>query len=226
MRSAGLSPSQFSKIMTAYGLTDAQQRKYDELTTRTKPLTDNMKQDLESLNEKLRNPFSQTAISYAEEVVMRMMGVELDEITTYAMQWGIDNEPFAIELYERTRFVSVEQKRRITHPEYDFITGEPDGEVGSDLIIEVKCLNSANHMKNLLYGEQIKDYMEQMQGYMWLTGARACDFISYDPRFPERYQLSVHRVNRDDAMIKILEERCVKFWHQIVLPLKDRLENK
>lgn len=168
--------------------------------------------------------FGKTAESYAEEIVLQMMGVELDDYTNYAMQWGIDNEPFAIEAYERKTLTMVEQKKRITHSEHKFITGEPDGLVGKHGIIEVKCPNSANHFKNLETGEQIDNYKYQIQGYLWLTGRKWCDFISYDPRFPEKYQLAIHRVERDDEMIDELSARCLDFWKELIEPLLKKYE--
>ena len=171
--------------------------------------------------------FGKTAISYAEEVVQRMIGVEIDQYVSYEMQWGIDHEPMAIESYEISRMVSVSARNpqvRITHAKYDFISGEPDGLVGDSGLVEVKCPNESNHFKNLLNGEQISQYMYQIQGYMWLTGRDWCDFVSFHPNYPERYQLSVNRVVRDDDIISELEERCVQFWNEIVLPLKEKVD--
>jgi hypothetical protein len=59
---------------------------------------------------------------------------------------------------------------------------------------------------------------------MWLTDRKWCDFVSYNPNYPERYQLSVNRVVRDDETIAELEERCVSFWNEIVLPLMEKVE--
>ena len=77
--------------------------------------------------------FGKTAISYAEEVVQRMMGVHIDQYVSHEMQWGIDHEPMAVESYESAKVCSVTARNpqvRITHPEYEFISGEPDGLVG------------------------------------------------------------------------------------------------
>jgi len=167
--------------------------------------------------------FGKTARGYAKDVVMRMMGVESPELNTFPIRWGNENEPFAREVYEIDNVCTVEQPERIFHPEYDFISGEPDGLVGNDGIIEIKCPNSNNHFDNLISGKQIDKYMPQMQGYLWITGRQWCDFVSYDPRFPEKHQLSVYRIERDDEFILTLEEKCVKFWNEIVIPLKNKM---
>lgn len=191
----GISPSGFHKMMT-------RGRKKDEI-------------------------WGQTAISYAEEVVMRIIGVEVDQYVSYDMQRGIDLEPVAVKAYEAEKFVQVtgrDPRERITHPDYDFISGEVDGLVGDDGIIEVKAPNEANHFKNLLDGSQIETYKWQIQGYLWLTDRKWCDFVSFNERFPQPYQISINRVVRDDDMIDQLEERSIAFWNELVQPLIQKIE--
>lgn len=194
MRS-GISPSQFHRIMTS--------------------------------GRSKKDKWGKTAESYAEEVVMRIMGVQIDEYVSPAMLHGIENEPLAVEAYERDKLVEVTARNpqvRIYHPEHEFISGEPDGLVGDGGLIEVKCPNEANHMKNLVSGEQISQYMYQIQGYMWLADRQWCDFVSFSPNYPERYQLSVNRVVRDDDIISELSQRCVEFWNELVIPIKQKIE--
>lgn len=168
--------------------------------------------------------FGQTAISYAEEIVQLMMGVQPENFVSYDMQRGIDTEPLVVAKYEQTKMVEVYGKERYYHPKYEFISGEPDGLVGKDGIIEVKCPNQNNHFKNLLEGAQISDYKWQIQGYMWLLDRKWVDFCSFNQDYPEKYQLSINRVLRDDAMIAELSERCVKFWHEIVEPIHEKVK--
>lgn len=171
--------------------------------------------------------FGKTAQSYAEELVQRMMGVEVDQYVSQAMQDGIDREPFAVGLYEKAKMVFVDGRDprvRKIHDTHDFISGETDGLVGETGCIEIKSPNEANHFKNLLDGKQINQYKYQIQGYMWLYNREWCDFVSYNPHYPERYQLSINRVVRDDKIISDLNERCVSFWNDIVLPLKQQID--
>jgi len=170
--------------------------------------------------------FGKTAESYAEEVVCRIMGFPLENYVSEAMQFGIDCEPLAIKEYESVKFTEVDYtKDRVLHPKYEYISGEPDGLVGEDGIIEIKCPNLTNHFKNLLNGEQISQYMYQIQGYLWLTDRQWCDFCSFRPDYPEKYRLSVNRVVRDQDMIDSLEQRCVLFWNELVLPKLEQVRN-
>ncbi len=169
--------------------------------------------------------FGKTAESYADEMVCRIMDFPVDDFTNEAMQYGIDNEPLAVEAYQQEKVVVVDYtKNRVIHPKYEYISGEPDGLVGEDGIIEVKCPNPTNHFKNLLNGEQIAHYMYQIQGYLWLTDRGWCDFVSFRPDYPEKYRISINRVVRDQAIIDTLEERCVMFWNDLVLPKLEKVK--
>ena len=170
--------------------------------------------------------FGKTAESYAEDIVQLMIGYIPDEYISPAMQWGIDNEPLAVTAYEREKFVEVHgRKNRITHSELEYVSGEPDGLVGNDGIIEIKCPNGSNHFKNLRSGEQVSQYRWQIQGYLWLTDRKWCDFVSFHPLQRSEYQLSINRVVRDQDMIDELEARCVEFWHDLVLPIYEEMTN-
>lgn len=164
--------------------------------------------------------WGKTAKTYAYQVALERMGVEMPEITGKAIEWGQYYEPEAIELYQQTTGRLVGLTDVVQHPELEYVAGTPDGLVGDDGIIEVKCpYNPVNHMANLREGEQIEDYWYQIQGYLWLTNRDWCDFVSYDPRFPEGSRLVVHRVKRDEAEISKLAERVQEFEFELVRPL-------
>lgn len=169
-------------------------------------------------NGRKKDEPGQTFYSLAETIAMEAIGVEMEQITTREMQWGIDYEPFAIAAYEAIYNVVVTPcVKRIQAPEkeFAFVTGEPDGLIGSDFLIEVKCPNQANHLKNLRNGEQVKLYYDQMQGYMWLTGREWCNFVSYHPNFPEHLQLAVYPVERDEERIEQIKERCLLLYAEV-----------
>ncbi len=164
--------------------------------------------------------WGKTAKTYAYQVALERMGVEMPEVTGKALEWGQYYEPEAIELYQQITGRVVGLTDVVQHPELEYVAGTPDGLVGEDGIIEVKCTyNPVNHMANLKEGEQINDYWWQIQGYLWLTDRQWCDFVSYDPRFPEGLQLAVHRVNRDEEEISKLAERVQAFEVELVRPL-------
>jgi hypothetical protein len=166
--------------------------------------------------------FTQTAISYADEVIMDILGVEREQISAKALEHGNTYEPVARARYEIERFCTVPTiDESIPHPIYNFVAGIPDGLVYDDGIIEIKCpSNSANHLSNILQPTQYEDYKYQIQGYLWITGRKWCDFVSYDPRFPKHLQIAIHNIKRDEELIQLIETRAVEFWALIQERLK------
>ena len=75
--------------------------------------------------------------------------------------------------------------------------------------MEVKCpYGGKNHVRTLLSGKVPEEYMDQVDGHMWITGKAQCDFVSYDPRPKEkRHRLVIVKVVRDEARIQDLAKR-------------------
>lgn len=71
-------------------------------------------------------------------------------------------------------------------------------------LVEIKCPKSSTHFGYLLAREVPPEYKAQMAWEMACTGAKWCDFVSYDPRMPEHLRLFVIRYHRDDAYIATL----------------------
>ena len=159
-------------------------------------------------NDRSGKNLGKTALEYATRITLERMGVVIPEAYSKALDWGIENEEKALAYYEHL-YGMVTPTGRLIHPELDYIAGTPDGLIGEDGIIEIKCpYNPMNHFANLTQNAQLKDYGYQIQGYMWITGRKWCDFVSFDPRFPESKRLHVVRVDRDNDVIENLAERA------------------
>jgi len=124
-------------------------------------------------------------------------------ISSQAMTHGNDYEGKAILKYEETTGKTVIYEQKFIQKD-EWIGGTPDGFVGDDGLIEVKCpFNGGNHLQTLLTGEIYNtDYVYQMQGYMWITDRKWCDFVTYDPDLIDELQLSITRVERDEQIIE------------------------
>jgi hypothetical protein len=131
------------------------------------------------------------------------------------MQWGTETEPQARMAYEAYKNVLVDEEGFIDHPTIANFGCSPDGLIGVDGLIEIKCPNSKTHIDTLLSGKAPSKYIPQMQTQMAVTGRQYCDFVSFDPRLPEDLQLFVVRVNRDDEYIAKLEEEVVAFLNEV-----------
>ncbi len=150
-----------------------------------------------------------------DAVVERMTGVPQEGIDSYSLKWGKDAEPFARESYELETGNRVTEVSFIQHPIFSFAGCSPDGLIGEDGGLELKCpKDSAVHLDRFLLGVP-EEYIPQIQGCMWVTGRQWWDFASFDPRMPESHQLLVIRVARDEEFIKHLEASVLEAEVQV-----------
>lgn len=137
----------------------------------------------------------------AELVAERLTGQPQDGgFVSAAMQWGIDQEQFAIGTYEAKRDAWVTRVGFVTHPDIEMAGCSPDGLVDDDGMVQVKCPNTATHIATIRGGPIDRKYLLQMQWEMACTGRAWSDFVSYDPRLPEDLRLFVQRVLFDPAI--------------------------
>jgi putative phage-type endonuclease len=149
-----------------------------------------------------------TAKSYVMEIVTEILtGESQNGFENEATDWGTLNEPLAIETYELMTFNEVQEVGFVEMSEW--VGGSPDGLVGENGMIEVKCPHKThNHIKYLLGDNVPKNYYAQIQGNLWITNRTWCDFISYDPRIQNvDKQLYIKRIERDEEFIKNLESK-------------------
>lgn len=142
--------------------------------------------------------------------VERLIGTCVETYSNAAMQRGTELEPAAIEAYENDQLCAVEFADFILHPKLPYVGISPDGLVGDDGLVEVKCPTAeAKHYEALRFGSHADEYKWQIQGQLWVTGRSWCDAVSYDPRFPDGLQLAIVRVDRDESAIAELEAECI-----------------
>lgn len=147
----------------------------------------------------------------AQLVVERLTGTVEETYTNGAMQRGVELEPLARECYEFLKGVTVEQVPFIDHPTIPMSGASPDGLIGNDGLVEIKCPNTATHIEYLLGGKPPAQYIPQMLWQMACTGRQWCDFVSYDPRLPEELQLFVVRLHKDYDAIEEIQTAVIAF---------------
>lgn len=150
----------------------------------------------------------------ARLVAERLTGNLSDSFTNDAMRWGTEKEPEAREFYSLVMDRPVVQVGLVLHPTISMAVASPDGLVGDDGLVEIKCPNTATHIETLM-GAYCDKYVKQMQWQMACTGRKWVDFVSYDPRMPDEMKLHVQRVPRDENAILELEAQITAFLHEV-----------
>jgi len=127
----------------------------------------------------------------AQLVAERLTGEPTETYCSDAMRRGSEMEPLAREAYEFLTGTTVEQIGFIDHPTIPMTGCSPDGLIGDDGMLEIKCPNTATHIDWLLGGKVPPEHVNQMRWQMECAGREWCDFASYDPRLPVELQLFV-----------------------------------
>lgn len=135
----------------------------------------------------------------------RLTGVQKEIPTNFNMQWGIDNEPHAIAAYENETGNFVIGTGLIDHPFIEMFGASPDGLVGEDGQIEVKCPDTTTHLNTLLTRKVPDEHIPQITSQLSCTRREWCDFVSYDPRLKAELQIIVIRVFAKDLDISGME---------------------
>ena len=165
---------------------------------------------------KTKTGYSASRENYmAQLVVERLTNTQAESFTNAAMQWGTDQEPFARAAYELKMGVMVDETGLVDHPTIPMAGASPDGLVGEDGLVEIKCPNTATHIDTLLTQTVPAKYITQMQFQMACTGRQWCDFVSFDPRMPQKAQIFIKRVLRDDSFIREIESEIKKFLAEV-----------
>lgn len=173
-------------------------------------------------------PSTSRANLIATLAVERLTGMCVETFSNAAMQRGTDMEPEARAAYEVTAGVMVQEVAWIQHPDVAAVGASPDGLIGADGILEIKCPAAmAKHLDAIRTGSHAVEYKWQCQGLLWVSGRHYVDICSYDPRWPEKLQLAITRVERDESAIEDLRAECEKAERElqrIVDELRERLE--
>ena len=155
--------------------------------------------------------------NYMTQLVLeRVTGSKAESYTNASMQWGIDQEPFARAAYEASRGVMVDEVGFIPHPTIEAAGASPDGLVGDDGMVEIKCPDSKTALECWLSDTPVEGkYFAQMQWQMRCADRSWCDYVVFDPRMPTKAQLFVTRVQRDDEWLTVAEAEVVKFLAEV-----------
>jgi hypothetical protein len=166
---------------------------------------------------------SKSIPKYAKKLALELVYDKLTENTfkSAAMQAGNELEAIARQLYQEETFNIVEQVGFIKSDCGNF-GFSPDGLVGNDGIIEIKCLEAEAHSEIVLNNAMPLDYKCQVQGGLWVSERKWCDFIAYNHYCKNHAKkLLIFRVFRDEEFIKSLAE----FANKAILLRNEFLKN-
>lgn len=169
----------------------------------------------------------QTGETYIYEKVTEALGVDLNEVTTYAMQYGTEMEMYAKQYYEAAFRCEITEHGFIVADWCKEAGCSPDGIITEKQKgIEVKCpYNPVNHTQNLLIKsrEDLKklrtEYYWQIQMSMAVTGLKKWDFVSFHPEFTGMNRMIAIEILENETDIILLKSRiaeAVEIKHKLL----------
>lgn len=164
-----------------------------------------------------KDVLSASARTYMLQLIAEKMTRELTQMSDNAdMARGRELEPMARKAYEfRTDNDVVETGIILNHG----VGASPDGLVGDNGAIEIKCRRSHHHIDALIKNEMPDEYKAQVQGFMYISEREWVDFVMYH----EKLRMFIKRVHRDDVYIKTLAE-CLSIFQQEMQKCIEKLD--
>ena len=170
---------------------------------------------------KTKTGYSASRANYMTQLVLeRITKTRAESYSNAAMEWGVEQEPFARAAYEAHTGQMVEEVGFIQHPDIEDAGASPDGLVGDDGMVEIKCPSSSTALECWLIHAQGGNpvdakYYAQMQWQMRCANRSWCDYVVFDPRMPAKAQLFVFRVQRNAEFLKIAEDEVITFLTEV-----------
>lgn len=173
-----------------------------------------------------RGDYSAQATGYAAKIVAKRLGVYTEPPPSYWMEWGIENEPNAVHAYEMENDLAIERVGFVLPDHTDAFGGSPDGLVGNEGLLEIKCPAPETLIMYHANGELPSQYKPQVQGLLLITQRAWCDFYAFHPMLTpfvlrvepdESYQAKIAMcLERLLDEISVLETKVRRVNHHLV----------
>ena len=141
-----------------------------------------------------------------QQAFNRAMGIERF-VGNDATRWGTNNEANGILAYSAHTGNVVEPTGLHVHPHTSWLAGSPDGLIGTEGLLEVKCPYWTKKDGSRIHKEIPAHYYLQINLCLECTDRQWCDFISWAPE-----GFKIYRVTRDKELHEALMGQYLKFF--------------
>lgn len=150
-----------------------------------------------------------------EQMAQKYSSQDKERYSNKDLERGVELEPLARDMYELETGNNVIEVGFVTNESISSVGGaSPDGIVGDDGLVEIKCFDDTKHFKMSIDYKKTgtfeieSRYVWQMQMQMLLTGRVWCDFVAYNPNY--KTSLLIHRVEADTEMQEDIKKGLAK----------------
>lgn len=177
--------------------------------------------------------YSAQATAYAAKIVAKRLGVYTEPPPTFWMEWGNEHEPNAKVAYTKATGREIENAGFILPDHTDAYGGSPDGLVGDDGGIEIKCPAPETLITYHAEGKFPPKYKPQVQGLLFISGRSWWDFFAFHPEltpFLVRVEPDLaYHAKLADGLLKLLREiariksHVSKMRHELISVTQDNV---
>jgi len=160
-------------------------------------------------------PAASRANYMAEVLSERLTDDPYPQFVSGDMRRGTEVEPEARTSFEVETGIMVRPVGFVPHPVIPMFGASPDGLIGDEGLLELKCPKTATHLKYLLAGVPPPEYVPQMTAQCSCTGRPFVWFASYDPRLPEDLKLFIVKFTPTQAQIAHMESTVKAFLAEL-----------
>ena len=172
--------------------------------------------NLDAVMAKGKSGEAVTRKNYKTRIVAeRLTGDIGDSYSNAAMEWGVQTESQAAMAYEVAKETLLDKTGFWKHNQIQWLGCSPDRLVENDGLVEIKCPNTTTHIDYWLAKKVPSEYVKQVQGQLWVMEREWCDFVSFDPRLPEKNRLLIVRAYRDEKFIKQMQQEVDQFLNEV-----------
>lgn len=168
---------------------------------------------------------SASADGFIAELIGEALSPYLPEraetFTSRAIEWGRQTEEEARKYYAMERDATVTNGGFCTTDD-GRLGCSPDGLVGDDGCLEIKCPQPGTHVQYLIDGGLPDSYKCQVHGHLVVTGRKWCDFLSYSIGLPP----FLIRVEPDEFTLKlsqVIYEQFLPRYDELLAKIKERM---
>lgn len=158
---------------------------------------------------------STSATVYAYEIIAELMGAENESFSNGFTEMGHEREDDARSVFEFITDLKVDQVGMIV-TDCERIGCSPDGLIGDDGGLEIKCPKASTHIKYLLDGTLPLEYKTQVQGSLMVSERDFWYFMSYHPQLPP----FILKVERDEEFIAKMQSHINDFLSDVEIKIK------
>lgn len=145
----------------------------------------------------------------------RMTDIIREVYVTPAMLHGQEQEPNAKLLYTEKTGIQIMPAPFVEHPTIENLGASPDGYIGAEGLLEVKCPTTSKFISWMLAGVVPEEHKPQMLAQLACTRRKWVEFVAFDPRMPEGKRLFIRRYEPAEQDIKDIETAAEKFLAEV-----------